>query len=45
LLPALSEVAAAAWGDVIPPATHERVADMCHHRLSAVGLIDPRVAA
>jgi ribonucleoside-diphosphate reductase beta chain len=42
---ARAEDAAEAWGDAIPPATRERVADMCHHRLSAVGLIEARVAA
>ena len=40
---ARAEHAAAAWGDAVPPATRERVAEMCHHRLSAVGLIEPRV--
>jgi ribonucleoside-diphosphate reductase beta chain len=42
---ARGEDAAAAWGDAVPPATRERAADMCHHRLSAVGLIAPRAAA
>jgi ribonucleoside-diphosphate reductase beta chain len=28
-----------AWGDAIPPATREHIADLCHHRLAAVGLI------
>jgi ribonucleoside-diphosphate reductase beta chain len=42
---ARAEDAAAAWGDAVPAATRERVADMCHHRLSAVHLIEPRVAA
>ena len=43
-LQARGEDAAAAWGDAVPSAIRERAADMCHHRLSAVGLIDPRVA-
>jgi ribonucleoside-diphosphate reductase beta chain len=42
---ARAEDAAAAWGDAVPPATRERAADMCHHRLSAVHLIEPRAAA
>ena len=42
---ARAEDAAAAWGDAVPPATREHVADMCHHRLSAVHLIEPRAAA
>jgi ribonucleoside-diphosphate reductase beta chain len=42
---ARGEDAAAAWGDAVPPATRERAADMCHHRLSAVHLIEPRAAA
>jgi ribonucleoside-diphosphate reductase beta chain len=42
---ARAEQAAAAWGDAVPAATREQVADMCHHRLSAAGLIEPRVAA
>jgi ribonucleoside-diphosphate reductase beta chain len=42
---ARGEEAAAVWGDAIPTATRERVADMCRHRLSAVGLIEPRAAA
>jgi ribonucleoside-diphosphate reductase beta chain len=40
---ARAEQAAAAWGDAVPAATGERVAEMCHHRLSAVGLIEPYV--
>ena len=44
-LQARGEEAAAAWGDAVPAALRERVADMCHHRLSAVGLIEPRRAA
>jgi ribonucleoside-diphosphate reductase beta chain len=42
---ARAEEAAAAWGDAVPPATRERVAHMCAHRLSAAGLIERRVAA
>jgi len=42
---ARAEDAADAWGDAVPAATRERVADMCHHRLSAVGLIEHRAAA
>ena len=42
---ARGEDAAAAWGDAVPPATRERVADMCRHRLSAVGLIEHYTAA
>jgi ribonucleoside-diphosphate reductase beta chain len=42
---ARAEEASAAWGDAVPAAMREHVADMCHHRLSAAGLIEPRVAA
>jgi ribonucleoside-diphosphate reductase beta chain len=42
---ARAEEAAAAWGDAVPSATRERVADACHHRLAAVGLIEPHMAA
>ena len=42
---ASAEDAAAAWGDAVPPATRERIADACHHRLAAVGLIEPHMAA
>ena len=42
---ARGEDAAGAWGEAVPPALRERVADMCHHRLAAVGLIEPRAAA
>jgi ribonucleoside-diphosphate reductase beta chain len=42
---AQAEDAASAWGDAIPPATRDAVADKCHHRLAAVGLIEPRAAA
>jgi ribonucleoside-diphosphate reductase beta chain len=34
-----------AWGDAITPATREHIADMCRHRLSAVGLIEAHAAA
>ena len=34
-----------AWGDAITPATREHIADMCHHRLAAVGLIEAHAAA
>jgi ribonucleoside-diphosphate reductase beta chain len=34
-----------AWGDAITPATREHIADLCHHRLAAVGLIEARAAA
>ena len=42
---ALAEEAAGAWGDVLPEETREHIADACHHRLVAVGLIEPHVAA
>ena len=42
---ALADEAAAAWGDVLPEETRERMADLCHHRLVAVGLIEPHGAA
>jgi ribonucleoside-diphosphate reductase beta chain len=42
---ARAQQAAAAWGDAVPPATRERTADMCHHRLSAAGLIERHAAA
>jgi ribonucleoside-diphosphate reductase beta chain len=42
---ALAEEAAGAWGDVLPEKTREHIADLCHHRLVAVGLIEPHVAA
>jgi ribonucleoside-diphosphate reductase beta chain len=38
-LRAKAEVAAGAWGDVVPPATRARTARMCTRRLSAAGLI------
>ena len=34
-----------AWGDAVTDATREHIADMCHHRLAAVGLIEAHVAA
>ena len=37
--------AAAAWGDALPEETREHTADACHHRLVAVGLIQPHMAA
>ncbi|HEX5979896.1 MAG TPA: hypothetical protein VFY52_02295 [Thermoleophilaceae bacterium] len=37
--------AAAAWGDVLPDKTREYIADACHHRLAAVGLVESHVAA
>jgi ribonucleoside-diphosphate reductase beta chain len=42
---ARAEDATDAWGDAIPPATREHIADICHHRLAAVGLIEPHLAA
>jgi ribonucleoside-diphosphate reductase beta chain len=42
---ARSEDAAGAWGDVLPASTREFVADLPHHRLAAVGLVEPHVAA
>jgi ribonucleoside-diphosphate reductase beta chain len=42
---ARAEDATEAWGDAISPATREHIADICHHRLVAVGLIEPHVAA
>jgi ribonucleoside-diphosphate reductase beta chain len=42
---ARAEEAVAAWGDVLPEKTREHIADACHHRLVAVGLIEPHVAA
>ena len=42
---ARAEDATDAWGDVIPPATREHIADICHHRLAAVGLIEAHLAA
>ena len=42
---ARAEEAASVWGDAVTDATREYIADMCHHRLAAVGLIEPHVAA
>jgi ribonucleoside-diphosphate reductase beta chain len=42
---ARADEAAAAWGDVLPEKTREHIADACHHRLVAVGLIAPHAAA
>ncbi len=42
---ARAEDATDAWGDAIPPATREHIADICHHRLAAVGLIGAHAAA
>jgi ribonucleoside-diphosphate reductase beta chain len=41
---ARAEDATDAWGDAIPPATREHIADICHHRLAAVGLIEAHLA-
>ena len=42
---ARAEDATEAWGDAITPATREHIADLCHHRLVAVGLIEAHAAA
>jgi ribonucleoside-diphosphate reductase beta chain len=42
---ARADEAAAAWGDALPDETREYIADACHHRLAAVGLIEPHGAA
>ena len=42
---ARAEDATGVWGDVLPASTREFVADLSHHRLAAVGLIEPHVAA
>jgi ribonucleoside-diphosphate reductase beta chain len=42
---ARAEEAASVWGDAVTDATREHIADMCHHRLAAVGLVEPHVAA
>jgi ribonucleoside-diphosphate reductase beta chain len=42
---ARAEEAASVWGDAVTDATREHIADMCHHRLAVVGLIEPHVAA
>ena len=41
---ARADEAAAAWGDALPEETREHIVDACHHRLVAVGLIEPRGA-
>jgi ribonucleoside-diphosphate reductase beta chain len=38
-----AEDATEAWGDAITDSTREHLADICHHRLAAVGLIEPHV--
>jgi ribonucleoside-diphosphate reductase beta chain len=40
-----ADEAATAWGDVLPEETREYIADACHHRLVAVGLIEPHRTA
>jgi ribonucleoside-diphosphate reductase beta chain len=42
---ARADEATAAWGDALPEKTREHIADACHHRLVAVGLIEPHAAA
>jgi ribonucleoside-diphosphate reductase beta chain len=42
---ARADEAAAAWGDVLPDETREYIADACHHRLVAAGLIEPHGTA
>jgi ribonucleoside-diphosphate reductase beta chain len=42
---ARSEEATGAWGDVIPASTREFIADLSHHRLAAVGLVEPHGTA
>ena len=42
---ARAEDASEAWGDSLPASTREHVADLCHHRLAAVGLVEPHLAA
>jgi ribonucleoside-diphosphate reductase beta chain len=41
---ARSEDATGAWGDVLPASTREFMADLPHHRLAAVGLIESHAA-
>jgi ribonucleoside-diphosphate reductase beta chain len=41
---ARAEDASEAWGDAITDATRQHIADICHHRLAAVGLVEPHVA-
>jgi len=38
---ARAEEATTAWGDALPDETREYIADACHHRLAAVGLVEP----
>jgi ribonucleoside-diphosphate reductase beta chain len=42
---ARAEDATEAWGDAITSATREHIADLCHHRLAVVGLIESHAAA
>ena len=42
---ALADEAAVAWGDALPDETSEYITGVCHHRLVAVGLIEPHAAA
>jgi ribonucleoside-diphosphate reductase beta chain len=42
---ARSEDATGAWGDVLTASTREFIADLAHHRLAAVGLLEPHGAA
>jgi ribonucleoside-diphosphate reductase beta chain len=42
---ARADAATEAWGDALPSATREHIADLCHHRLAAVGLIEAHAAA
>jgi ribonucleoside-diphosphate reductase beta chain len=42
---ARAEDATEAWGDAITDSTREHLADLCHHRLAAVGLVEPYVPA
>jgi ribonucleoside-diphosphate reductase beta chain len=42
---ARAEHATEAWGDVLSASTREHMADLCHHRLAAVGLVEPHGAA
>jgi ribonucleoside-diphosphate reductase beta chain len=42
---ARSEDATGAWGDVLHASTREFIADLSHHRLAAVGLIEPHGTA
>ena len=42
---ARADEATAAWGDALPEATREYIADACHHRLVAAGHIEPHAAS